>query len=89
MKIKRLEIKNWLGLSEFAIDPGKINFLTGRKGSGKSSVIEALEKVFTNKNNLQLRSKLFATARQNRPYLLRLIQALKWIGECELTRLII
>lgn len=51
MKIKRLEIKNWLGLSEFAIDPGKINFLTGRKGSGKSSVIEALEKVFTNKNN--------------------------------------
>ena len=51
MRIKRLEIKNWLGLSEFAIDPGKINFFTGHKGCGKTSVIEALEKVFTNKNN--------------------------------------
>ncbi len=50
MKIKRLVIKNWIGLSEFALDPGKINFLTGHKGSGKTSVIEALEKAFTNKN---------------------------------------
>jgi DNA repair exonuclease SbcCD ATPase subunit len=50
MKIKRIEIKNWLGLSEFALDPGKINILSGHKGSGKSSVIEALEKGFTNKS---------------------------------------
>ena len=51
MKIKRIEVKNWIGLSEFTIDPGKINIVSGRKGSGKTSLIEALEKAFTNKNN--------------------------------------
>lgn len=50
MKINRLEIKNFIGLSEFSLDPGKINILSGHKGSGKTSVIEALEKGFTNKN---------------------------------------
>lgn len=50
MRIKCLEIKNWIGLSELALNPGKINFLTGHKGSGKTSVIEAIEKAFTNKN---------------------------------------
>ena len=49
MKIKRIEVKNWIGLSEFTIDPGKINIVSGRKGSGKTSLIEALEKAFTNK----------------------------------------
>ena len=50
MRIKRIEIKNWIGLSELSIDLGKINFLTGHKGSGKSSIIEAIEKAFTNKS---------------------------------------
>lgn len=50
MRIKRLEIKNWIGLSELSIDPGKINILAGHKGSGKSSLLEGLEKAFTNKN---------------------------------------
>ena len=50
MKIKRLEIKNFTGVSEFALDPGKINILAGHKGSGKTSVIEAIEKAFTNRN---------------------------------------
>ena len=50
MKIKRLEIKNWIGLSELSIDLGKINFISGKKGSGKTSLIEAIQKVFTNKN---------------------------------------
>ncbi|MFZ5688637.1 MAG: AAA family ATPase [Bacillota bacterium] len=50
MKIKRIEIKNWVGVSEFALDPGKINVFSGHKGSGKTSIIEGLEKTFTNKN---------------------------------------
>jgi exonuclease SbcC len=50
VKIKRLEIKNWIGLSELSIDLGKINFISGKKGSGKTSLIEAIQKVFTNKN---------------------------------------
>ncbi len=50
MNIKRLEIKNFIGLSEFKLDPGKINILAGHKGSGKTSVIEALEKAFLNKH---------------------------------------
>lgn len=49
-KIKHLEVKNWIGISEFSLDPGKINWLTGHLGSGKTSLIEALEKAFTNKN---------------------------------------
>jgi len=48
--IKRLEIKNFIGISELFIAPGKINYLTGHKGAGKTSIIEALEKLFTNKN---------------------------------------
>lgn len=50
MRIKRLEIKNWIGISEFAMNLGKINRFSGHKGSGKTSVVEALEKAFTNKN---------------------------------------
>ena len=49
--IKRLEIRNWIGIKELAFDPGKVNILSGKKGSGKTSTIEALEKAFTNKNN--------------------------------------
>ena len=51
MKIKRLSIKNWIGISELAFGPGKINILSGHKGSGKTAVIEGLEKAFTNRNN--------------------------------------
>ena len=51
MFIKRLEIRNWIGIKELAFDPGKVNILSGKKGSGKTSTIEALEKAFTNKNN--------------------------------------
>lgn len=50
MHIKRIEIKNWLGIKELMFSPGKFNKLTGDSGSGKTSLIEALEKTFTNKN---------------------------------------
>lgn len=50
MKISRLSIKNFLGLEELGLDCSKINLITGPKGSGKSSIIEAIEKTFTNKS---------------------------------------
>jgi len=50
MKISRLEINNFVRISEFKIDLGKINILTGRVGSGKTSIIEAIEKGFSNKS---------------------------------------
>ena len=50
MKIARLEINNFVGISEFKFDLGKINILTGRMGSGKTSIIEAIEKGFSNKS---------------------------------------
>ncbi len=46
----RSEISNFVGISEFKIDLGKINILTGRVGSGKTSIIEAIEKGFSNKS---------------------------------------
>jgi len=50
MKISRLSIKNFLGINETEIDLKKINYLKGPKGSGKTSILEAIEKLFTNKN---------------------------------------
>lgn len=49
-KIKKLNIKNFLGLEELGLNCSKINLIKGPKGSGKSSIIEAIEKTFTNKN---------------------------------------
>lgn len=50
MHVKRLEIKNFVGLRELNLHPGKINVISGHKGCGKTSLIEAMEKGFTNKN---------------------------------------
>jgi len=50
MKIKKIQIKNFLGIDEFGIDTGKINVFKGAKGTGKSSIIEAIEKTFANKD---------------------------------------
>lgn len=50
MHIKRIEIKDWLGIKELSFSPGKINKVSGDSGVGKSSLVEALEKAFTNKN---------------------------------------
>lgn len=48
--IKKLSIKNFLGIDEMNLDASKINLIKGPMGSGKSSIIEAIEKAFTNKN---------------------------------------
>lgn len=50
MHIKRIEIKNWLGIKELLFSPGKFNRVSGDSGTGKTSLVEALEKLFTNRN---------------------------------------
>ena len=50
MQISRLEISNFVGISELKLDLGKVNTLSGRCGAGKTSIIEAIEKGFSNKN---------------------------------------
>ena len=50
MRVSRIEINNFIGLSEFKADLGKINVLTGRVGSGKTSIVESIQKGFTNKS---------------------------------------
>lgn len=49
-KIKFLRIKNFLGIEEREVEPGKVTIFKGANGKGKTSVIEAIEKIFTNKN---------------------------------------
>lgn len=49
MKIKRLEIKNFIGVKELSWSPkAGVNVLEGRKAEGKTSILEAIEKAFTN-----------------------------------------
>ena len=51
MKIKALEIKNFVGIDELQWNPSTgFNVLEGVKGSGKSSVLEGIEKAFSNVN---------------------------------------
>lgn len=49
-KIKFLRVNNFLGIDEREVEAAKINILRGPNGKGKTSVIEAIEKTFTNKN---------------------------------------
>ncbi|AIQ69503.1 ATP-binding protein [Paenibacillus graminis] len=48
LHIKRIEIKDWLGIKELNVSPGKINKVDGDSGAGKTSLIEGLEKALTN-----------------------------------------
>lgn len=48
--MSRLEVGNYVGVTVYKDNFGKINFLTGRMGSGKTSIIEAIEKGFSNKS---------------------------------------
>lgn len=50
MRVSRIELSNFIGITEFKMDLGKVNLITGHKGSGKSSIVEALQKGFTNKS---------------------------------------
>ena len=49
MKISTVQIEKFIGIKEFSWDPSPgFNVLVGPKGSGKSSVLEAIEKAFSN-----------------------------------------
>lgn len=48
--IKRLEIRNALGIKEFELSPGKITLIQGENESGKSSILEDIEKALYNRN---------------------------------------
>ena len=46
MKIARLKIKDFLGIKEAEISPGKITVLAGKNRQGKSSILKAIEAAF-------------------------------------------
>jgi energy-coupling factor transporter ATP-binding protein EcfA2 len=46
--IKRLEVYNALGIKEKIIEPGQITLIKGKNGSGKTSILEAIEKAIFN-----------------------------------------
>jgi len=49
MKISKIRIKGYLGIDEFDYTPGNVNVFKGPNGSGKTSIIEALEATFNSK----------------------------------------
>jgi len=46
--IKRLVIKDCLGIEELAITPGKVNVISGGNEKGKTSILETIEKALFN-----------------------------------------
>ena len=50
MKIVRLEINNSLGIKEFKISPEKITLIQGKNESGKTSILESIERALYNRN---------------------------------------
>lgn len=48
MQIKRLELKNVLGIKELELQAGQINIISGGNEKGKTSVLEAIEKGLRN-----------------------------------------
>lgn len=50
MFLKHVSVNSYCGITEISKDLGKVNHLTGRKGSGKTSLVEAIQKGFTNKS---------------------------------------
>ena len=50
MFIKHVAVKTFCGITERTVDLGKVNYISGRKGCGKTSLVEAIQKGFTNKS---------------------------------------
>jgi len=46
MKISKIAIKNYLGVEELEISPSDVNVFVGPNGSGKTSILEAIEATF-------------------------------------------
>ena len=52
MRIAKLSIKNFLGIPEREIEPGKITVISGANAEGKTSIIKALETAFIGSGDL-------------------------------------
>lgn len=50
-KLKNILLINWLYFSKELIEVGDVNFLTGKNGAGKSTVIDALQIVLLGETN--------------------------------------
>jgi len=50
MYIKHVKINTFCGITERSVDLGKVNYISGRKGCGKTSFVDAIQKGFTNKS---------------------------------------
>lgn len=50
-KLKKILLINWLYFSKEIIEMGDVNFLTGKNGAGKSTVIDALQIVLLGETN--------------------------------------
>lgn len=50
-KLKKILLINWLYFSKELIEVGDINFLTGKNGAGKATVIDALQIVLLGETN--------------------------------------
>ena len=48
MIITRLEIRNCLGIKELQFNPGQVNVISGENETGKTSVLESIEKALLN-----------------------------------------
>lgn len=51
MKATSIHIKNFMGIKEAHIEPGNINYVQGKNGTGKTSIIEAMKFLFKAKSN--------------------------------------
>ncbi|WP_297429592.1 hypothetical protein [Clostridium sp.] len=49
-KINFLRVSNFLGIDEMELEASKVNIFKGPNGKGKTSLIESIEKTFTNKS---------------------------------------
>lgn len=50
MKINKLKIKNILGIEEIKFKPGNITMIQGKSGTGKTSILEAIQRSITGKS---------------------------------------
>ena len=56
-KLKKILLINWLYFDRELIEVGDVNFLTGRNGAGKSTVIDALQIVLLGDQRAELQSR--------------------------------
>lgn len=54
MKINKIKIHNILGIDELEIEPGKYTEISGRNGSGKTSILEAIKSALKGGNDATL-----------------------------------